>query len=110
MMIFARIWCRGEATPATSEANAFSGFLKRKVVLHGILGPAWGLSAEPGAWGGGTKAHDLGAHVSRGEEWTVIGVLGGIYPELAEELEAFPGVEMDLDRDDFRESKTCRDH
>jgi hypothetical protein len=60
--------------------------------------------------GRGTKAHDLGAHASRGEGRTVIGVLAGIYPELAEELEGFPGVEMDLDRDDFRESKTCRDY
>ena len=39
------------------------------------------------------KANDLGAHMSVGVERTVIGVLGHIYPELAEEIEAFPGVE-----------------
>ena len=39
------------------------------------------------------KENDLGAHMSVGVERTVIGVLGRIYPELAEEFEAFPGVE-----------------
>jgi len=39
------------------------------------------------------KDNGLGAHMSVGVERTVIGVLGSIYPELAEELEAFPGVE-----------------
>ena len=39
------------------------------------------------------KENDLGAHMSVGVERTVIGVLGHIYPELAEEIEAFPGVE-----------------
>ncbi len=39
------------------------------------------------------KDNGLGAHMSVGTERTVIGVLGSIYPELAEELEAFPGVE-----------------
>ena len=39
------------------------------------------------------KDNGLGAHMSVGIERTVIGVLGSIYPELAEELEAFPGVE-----------------
>jgi 3-deoxy-7-phosphoheptulonate synthase len=39
------------------------------------------------------KENGLGAHMSVGVERTVIGVLGRIYPELAEEIEAFPGVE-----------------
>lgn len=39
------------------------------------------------------KENGLGAHMSVGVERTVIGVLGHIYPELAEEIEAFPGVE-----------------
>ena len=39
------------------------------------------------------KDNGLGAHMSVGIERTVIGVLGSIYPELAEELEGFPGVE-----------------
>jgi 3-deoxy-7-phosphoheptulonate synthase len=39
------------------------------------------------------KESGLGAHLSVGVERTVIGVLGRIYPELAEEVEAFPGVE-----------------
>jgi 3-deoxy-7-phosphoheptulonate synthase len=39
------------------------------------------------------KENGLGAHLSVGVERTVIGVLGRIYPELAEEVEAFPGVE-----------------
>jgi 3-deoxy-7-phosphoheptulonate synthase len=42
------------------------------------------------------KAQGLGSHVSVGEERTVVGVLGGIYPELAEEIEAFPGVEKTI--------------
>jgi 3-deoxy-7-phosphoheptulonate synthase len=39
------------------------------------------------------KENGLGAHMSVGVERSVIGVLGRIYPELAEEIEAFPGVE-----------------
>jgi len=39
------------------------------------------------------KENGLGAHMSVGVERSVIGVLGHIYPELAEEIEAFPGVE-----------------
>jgi 3-deoxy-7-phosphoheptulonate synthase len=39
------------------------------------------------------RENGLGAHMSVGVERTVIGVLGRIYPELAEEIEAFPGVE-----------------
>jgi 3-deoxy-7-phosphoheptulonate synthase len=39
------------------------------------------------------KENGLGAHMSVGVERTVIGILGHIYPELAEEIEAFPGVE-----------------
>jgi 3-deoxy-7-phosphoheptulonate synthase len=39
------------------------------------------------------KESGLGAHLSVGVERTVIGVLGRIYPELAEEVEALPGVE-----------------
>src|SRR4030042_6904593 len=39
------------------------------------------------------KESGLGAHMSVGVERTVIGVLGHIYPELGEEIEAFPGVE-----------------
>ncbi|GBD10943.1 Phospho-2-dehydro-3-deoxyheptonate aldolase [bacterium HR23] len=35
---------------------------------------------------------DFRAHISRGVERTVIGVLGQIYPELKDELETFPGV------------------
>jgi 3-deoxy-7-phosphoheptulonate synthase len=35
----------------------------------------------------------LGAQTSMGVERTVIGVLGHIYPELADEIEALPGVE-----------------
>jgi 3-deoxy-7-phosphoheptulonate synthase len=42
---------------------------------------------------GHLKENGLGAHLSVGVERTVIGVLGHIYPELAEEIEAFPGVE-----------------
>ncbi len=38
------------------------------------------------------KENGLGAHMSVGVERTVIGVLGHIYPELAEEIEAFPGL------------------
>jgi len=36
---------------------------------------------------------DLRAHVSRGVERTVIGVIGHVYPELQGELETLPGVE-----------------
>ena len=39
------------------------------------------------------KSKELGSHLSVGVERTVIGVLGHIYPELGEELEALPGVE-----------------
>jgi len=35
----------------------------------------------------------LSAHMSTGVERTVIGVIGHIYPELADELHAFPGVD-----------------
>ena len=35
----------------------------------------------------------LSAHMSMGVERTVIGVIGHIYPELADELRAFPGVD-----------------
>jgi 3-deoxy-7-phosphoheptulonate synthase len=35
----------------------------------------------------------LSAHMSMGVERTVVGVIGHIYPELAEELRAFPGVD-----------------
>lgn len=36
----------------------------------------------------------LAAHTSQGVERTVIGVIGHIYPELSEELRAFPGVDQ----------------
>ncbi|MGD0115251.1 MAG: 3-deoxy-7-phosphoheptulonate synthase, partial [Dehalococcoidia bacterium] len=35
----------------------------------------------------------LSAHTSIGVERTVIGVIGHIYPELSDELRAFPGVD-----------------
>ncbi len=35
----------------------------------------------------------LAAHTSQGVERTVIGVIGHIYPELSEEIRAFPGVD-----------------
>jgi len=34
----------------------------------------------------------LVGHISRGVERTIIGVIGAVYPELADELEPFPGV------------------
>ncbi len=39
------------------------------------------------------KGAGLGAHTSVGVERTVIGVVGHIYPELADEMEALPGVD-----------------
>ncbi len=42
---------------------------------------------------GHLEERGLAAHTSQGVERTVIGVIGHIYPELSEELRAFPGVD-----------------
>jgi 3-deoxy-7-phosphoheptulonate synthase len=39
------------------------------------------------------KERGLSAHTSQGVERTVIGVIGHIYPELSDELRAYPGVD-----------------